>query len=397
MLNSPLGTLGTRSGVMTGVNLLARNLGDAGGLKTYQGGDGVVYDNDLGGGSYAYRTAAHYWDGSSWKYGGFLTETSQENLSFPSTPPASNSGNYSSIDNGTANAATDPKGGNTATWIEETTDGQRFFTYTQTAAISPGDPKTGALWLKLTGSNEGDGSLDLTLARAGAGTFESTVETVTLTSSWLRFEVTHTFANAQTGVLFYPARRAGGAEEFYVWGVQMQDKPYCSSVIETTTAAASMVADTAAVTGNALVGPVGSLVATIRPYEGASGFIQVIYQTAAPNNADRLILRVGGAGTVSLVHRQSGADVTLSFGAVTVADQTLHRIAASWGGSEIRLSVDGQTAVSAAVAGEFAQALTNNYYGHSGSGSSPLNGFLPGLLGYNYQMSAAELESRSAV
>lgn len=70
---------------------------------------------------------------------------------------------------------------------------------------------------------KGSGTITISLRRGGSGTYENTSKTVTLTSDWQRFRVTHIYANAQTAYRVLVERISGDTSSVDVWGAQLED------------------------------------------------------------------------------------------------------------------------------------------------------------------------------
>lgn len=82
-----------------------------------------------------------------------------------------------------------------------------------------------SVWMKLTGANEGDGTVEMDINSDDAGPSESSSQTVTLTGAWQRFDLLHLFI-----VTDWPTYSVGvsatatGPTEILIWGAQGQDE-----------------------------------------------------------------------------------------------------------------------------------------------------------------------------
>ena len=135
---------------------------------------------------------------------------------------------WSEVDGGSVfNDALDPFGvTTTADKLVETTDFNNFFVQGPDLATAVGQQVTYSIWVKTTGSNEGDGTASLRISRdgtaPGAGAAESSSQLLNLGSGWQQFVLTHTSVNAQGGWNCSIQKRSGGAEEIHVWGAQLE-------------------------------------------------------------------------------------------------------------------------------------------------------------------------------
>jgi len=196
----------------------------------------------------------------------------------------------------TVNDTVAPDGRITADKITELTAGQNFCRQVHTASISASDAFTFSVYVWLEGSGDGDGTVDLVITRDGAGAFESTAKEITLTSGLNRFEVTHTFANAQTGLAVTISRPdAGDATIINVWGAQLESGTFSTAYTKTTTAPITRNTDSY-IANTVDLGTIGEPVNDIaghivlRPqFDGADdkGESRRFFHWIGPNNADQ--------------------------------------------------------------------------------------------------------------
>lgn len=106
-----------------------------------------------------------------------------------------------------------------------------------TVTVNPGDKYTFSVWLKGTPGE----IIKIGITRI-AGTYEFSETEVTLTASWQRYSVTHTFAYSQTGVVPYCAKY--GTVTFDIWGAQLEVGSVATSYIPTTSSPVTRYADT---------------------------------------------------------------------------------------------------------------------------------------------------------
>ena len=146
---------------------------------------------------------------------------------------------WAQIDAVVTNDAVAPNGYLEADKITELSAVQNMCRAYITDTVSVNDSYTFSLWVKLTGAGEGDGTFDLIIVRADAGTYETTSITITATSAWQRVEVPHTFIYVHTAIAGHITTRAGGVTELHVWGAQFEKLAFSTPIIPTAGATAS--------------------------------------------------------------------------------------------------------------------------------------------------------------
>lgn len=82
------------------------------------------------------------------------------------------------------------------------------------ASINVSTSRVFSVFLKLTGQNEGDGTVDITVG--------ATTETVSATDRWLRYDVKHDFGAAPTNYDVAVVTTASGPTELLIWGAQSE-------------------------------------------------------------------------------------------------------------------------------------------------------------------------------
>lgn len=122
----------------------------------------------------------------------------------------------------TVDDAVAPNGSTTADKSEQLTDGLDFAQQNITMSITAGETYTYSHYMKLTGSGEGTGVVQLILKRGSGPNFEQSTKNVTVLSGWNRFDVSHTFANSHANIAVRAIAVAGGANEIHLWGSQLE-------------------------------------------------------------------------------------------------------------------------------------------------------------------------------
>jgi|DEB0MinimDraft_10_1074344.scaffolds.fasta_scaffold20399_2 hypothetical protein len=136
----------------------------------------------------------------------------------------------------------DPNGGTDAQRINFNASGSYRIINSDTP-INIGETATGSIWVR----NPTSTSANIGVARkVGIGSFERTLKAVPLTSEWTRIEVTHTYANNQSGSRFDITANSGSIE---VFGAQLEyNVPQASNYYVLTTTDAPRTVDLATLT-----------------------------------------------------------------------------------------------------------------------------------------------------
>jgi len=141
----------------------------------------------------------------------------------------------------TPNAATSPWGTLTADQIN-ITGGYVYRRMTLTA----GRTYTFSCWVKsATGANISNGGLVIWCYNGAAGSKLRVRSTVTITPSWQRLSISYTAAADETDFSFIVAEASIVLPyNVYVWGAQVEEKPYATSYIPTSGATATRSPET---------------------------------------------------------------------------------------------------------------------------------------------------------
>jgi len=136
----------------------------------------------------------------------------------------------------------DPNGGTDAQRINFNASGSYRIIDANTT-INTGESATGSIWVR----NPTSTAASIGVARkVGIGSFERTLLAVPLTSQWTRIEVTHTYANNQSGSRFDILSNSGSIE---VFGAQLEyNVPQASNYYVLTTTDAPRTVDLATLT-----------------------------------------------------------------------------------------------------------------------------------------------------
>ena len=100
---------------------------------------------------------------------------------------------WDKVDSIVVNDALSPIGTLTADKVIEATANNNFFTVVVSETVAIGSNYTDSMYLKLTGSNEGNATCRLLLSRGAGGDFEETTKILTLTADWVRYDVSRIF------------------------------------------------------------------------------------------------------------------------------------------------------------------------------------------------------------
>ena len=165
------------------------------------------------------------------------------------TPTAILQGNY----------AIGPDGKTTADLVGDTnTYNEYIWRQPITHSITAGETTTASVWAKLDATGQGDKRLTLRLKNYGGASENTEISPILLTEEWQRLEITHTWANNQTGLTFdtWAYNDVGGLERVLWYGVQVEhNAEKASSYIKTEGSSATRTA--AIVNADALAAQVG--------------------------------------------------------------------------------------------------------------------------------------------
>ena len=122
---------------------------------------------------------------------------------------------------------------------------------TDNITINPANAQTLSVWMK--GENGGE---KVMLALRNTGSAGSSGDIITLTSEWVRYDVTLTTDAADRGFQFRMLSANGVVDQtIYVYGAQLEQGSYATSYIPTTSASVTRIADKAYKTGiSSLIG-----------------------------------------------------------------------------------------------------------------------------------------------
>jgi hypothetical protein len=205
----------------------------------------------------------------------------------------------------------EPQRTNVVTQSLNLSDAAEFnLTKTINNAISPDGTQNAALLSSITGtagitlatqSFSGNHTVSVYLKGTVAGQkvrvfgdLQSTIADFTLTTSWARYTATFNATNTTgqsiyllVGSYFSPAQ----TNNFYAWGAQIEAGAYATSLIPTTSAAVTRLADAASKTG------ISSLIGQT---EGTL-FCEFFYneENKTPNGSDKSVMRVKSGGGYS--------------------------------------------------------------------------------------------------
>ena len=289
----------------------------------------------------------------------------------------------------TANAIAAPDGTVTADLLTCSATATNL-TQTYNVTIDPNDKYTAAIWLKGAASDIGK-DVWVGLRRAGAGTLEQIQVKHTLTDSWVRVNVSLTFAYSQTGVIVDIRTNVSGgtpASAFYLWGAQLNIgslQPYYATSVKNLLGYSQDFSDAAWTKSNSsidatpVVGPFGYL-----------GAMKLVENTVAgEHNLSEAITYTAGTPYTLSVYAKAGERnfVVLSYGsgAFGAATRAYFNLATgvvgttvnspttsivSIGGGWYRCSITKTATVSAAANTIINETSTNGVLSYTGDGSS---------------------------
>ena len=145
----------------------------------------------------------------------------------------------------TANAATAPDGTNTADRLQMSASGGTYLISDNNFIVN-GKTYTGSVYVKAVTPGTND---QFTFSFGGESSANSTSK-FTATGDWQRFEATKTPSLSSATRPFVISNEGDDfAVDVYVWGVQVEEAPFATSYIPTTSSQVTRAADIAEITG----------------------------------------------------------------------------------------------------------------------------------------------------
>ena len=123
----------------------------------------------------------------------------------------------------TPNYANSPYGNlNASKIVISSQDVERLKQVVLSGVSITGDTYTGSIWVKGEGVNVGK-NVRFRIKRGSSGTLVDSIVNHTLTSSWVKLSATITGLTSNTGVAFTFDGANGYADEFLIWGAQLEE------------------------------------------------------------------------------------------------------------------------------------------------------------------------------
>lgn len=144
----------------------------------------------------------------------------------------------------TNNAATAPDGTNTAARIQVDTSG---FVAVLNISVTAGQPYTFSFWVKSVSGSSGTWGINI-FDHGGGGFHNRTTRNIT--GEWTRISYTYTPVGNQINIYVSDDRNLlGTILDGYVWGVQLEQKSFATSLIPTSGSTATRNPDNVSMTG----------------------------------------------------------------------------------------------------------------------------------------------------
>ena len=144
--------------------------------------------------------------------------------------------------------STSPNGLQTSTRLQLSNLGSSRYVHTLTGIVSSGTSYNFSCYYKGT---QGETAYMYALPVGGT----AITKAITFTGEWQRENLTFTAGSASNYVYIVDSRQGGDASDFEVWGAQLEQGSYATSIINTAGAAVTRLADAASKTGiSSLIG-----------------------------------------------------------------------------------------------------------------------------------------------
>ena len=177
-------------------------------------------------------------------------------------------------------------------------------------------------------------------------------ETITLSSSWVRYDLTHTF-NSTTGSLALTLDDSGGTATTYdIWGAQLEEGSYATSYIPTSGSTVTRNQDQYSKTGisNLINSEEGSFFVDISALNASPGS-QLSISLSGDNSNDRVLIYTGsGGGEWICQFRKDSTTIVTVKRNTTVTNQS--KVAVSWKSGKYLMYIDGDKATTYSVGSE---------------------------------------------
>ena len=168
-------------------------------------------------------------------------------------------------------------------------------------------------------------------------------ETITLSSSWVRYDLTHTF-NSTTGSLALTLDDSGGTATTYdIWGAQLEEGSYATSYIPTSGSTVTRNQDifTRDGIGSLINSAEGVLFVEMAALSDDGVAKYLTMNDGSSNNDVRIYFNTTSNGISALLKSTTGA--TQAFLSYTVTDTTeFHKIAFVYAVNRFELWIDGE-------------------------------------------------------
>lgn len=294
----------------------------------------------------------------------------------------------------TPNAATAPDGTITASLISANgTVGSYFLqtglpsvasqTVTRSVYVKAGTASR--IFIEFNDGTYKNAAFDLT---AKTATFTSgTASLIQLGSGWFRAVATYTYsASGIPSATIYIGAYGVGTGNMYLWGAQMEFKPFASSYIPTTNASASRSADVFSIPTS---GWYNSTIGTFLGWAyGEKNSTQPTYGRILGGDSTKGFL--GYHGSFNSIETWNGTDTLYTTGTVTASKTRAIKMAMSWdqGTGASSASVGSAALTNGTFTGNW--NTTNIYPG--GSNNNPLNACIRRITYFATKMSDAYLK-----
>ncbi len=261
----------------------------------------------------------------------------------------------------------------------------------------------------VTGLNPASTTYTSSVYLKGSGTIKMKISnnvdnsgntTITLTSSWVRYDLTHTF-NATTGSLGFTLDDSGGATAttYDIWGAQLEEGSYATSYIPTSGSTVTRNQDIFTRDGiGSLIGQTEGtfFIELSKPVLNTDNYYLISLNNAASNSDDNSVtIGFDNASDDFYIRLRANASSAFTDNNRASLANTFYKIAIAYKSGQSLIYIDGNSITpnsgNLSTAFTFSATLDNLSFDYNGNNGLPFYGNVRQLQVYNTALSPTQL------